>query len=409
MVAGRERQHGNRVPRIDRFRTRLVPVAAIFGGNASGKTNFFRALNFARSLVVAGTSQLGEPIPVEPFRLDEKSATRPSRFSFEFFVDDALYHYRFSVKATEIEDEELRVQKSSARKTLYSRKKEEIQFHRSLPDIDKLEMAFNLTRNNQLFLTSSLACNVDLFYSVYRWFDQRLKFVAPDSRFALCEYFTMGHIFQSSLSDALSRLDLGVIRVDTEDVPLARFLPTGLITDVTKNLKEGQAAMVRVDTSSRHIVFLQNGSLKAQKLTTYHRSSHGTEIKFEFSDESGGSQRVLDLLPAFLDLASSECDKTYVVDELGRSLHAVMARWLLEYFLDNISQQSRSQLLFTTHDAQLIDQSLFRRDEMWVTESDRHGASHLISLSEYRGLRKDKDILKAYLHGRVGGIPKIFA
>ena len=116
MVAGRERQHGSRVPRIDRFRTRLLPVAAIFGGNASGKTNFFRALNFARSLVVAGTSQLGEPIPVESFRLDEKSATRPSRFSFEFFVDDALYHYRFSVKTTGIEDEELRVQKSSARK-----------------------------------------------------------------------------------------------------------------------------------------------------------------------------------------------------------------------------------------------------------------------------------------------------
>lgn len=407
MVAGRERQHGHRLPRIDRFRTRLLPVAAIFGGNASGKTNFLRALSFARSLVVAGTSQLGEPIPVEPFRLDEESETRPSRFSFDLLIDDAIYSYSFSVTPTRVEDEELSIQTSAAKKTFYTRRRDKIQFHPSLSDSGELKMAFRLTRDNQLFLTASLAHNITAFHSIYRWFDERLKLIAPDSRFAPVNYVTDGHALDASINDVLSRLDLGVVRLEVEDVPPEIVLPGKIIAEVQRNLKAGQIAIVGVGTSSRHMVIRQNGSLKAQKIITYHCKSHGSEVKFEFADESDGAQRVIDLLPAFLDLASSECNNLYVIDEFDRSLHTILARWLLEYFLDQKSQQSRSQLLFTTHDAQLIDQSLFRRDEMWVTETDRHGGSHLISFSQYRDLRKDKDILKSYLQGRIGGVPKI--
>ena len=409
MVAGRQRQHGHRVPRIDRFQTRLLPVAAIFGGNASGKTNFFRALSFARSLVVSGTSQISEPIPVEPFRLDEASETRPSRFSFELLIDDTIYSYSFSVTRSRVEDEELQIQTSATKKPLYTRKRGEIQFHPSLPDADTLRMAFKLTRDNQLFLTSSLAHNVKDFHSIYRWFDERLELIAPDSRFAPFEYLTKGHALHSSINDALSRLDLGVVRLDTEEVPPESILPKQLISEIQRTLKSGQSAIVGFGPSSRHFVIRQNGSLRAQKLVSYHRKSHGPEVKFEFSDESDGSQRAIDLLPAFLDLASSECNKTYVIDEFDRSLHTILTRWLLDYFLDQVSQQSRSQLLLTTHDAQLMDQSLFRRDEMWVTETDRHGVSHLISVGDYKDLRVDKDIRGAYLHGRLGGVPKIFA
>jgi len=409
MVAGRERQHGHRVPRIDRFQTRLLPVAAIFGGNASGKTNFFRALSFARSLVVAGTSQLGEAIPVEPFRLDEESESRPSRFSFDLLIDDAIHSYSFSVTPTEIEHEELHIQTNATKRTIYSRRGGEIQFHRSLPEVDKLNMAFNLTRNNQLFLTASLAYNVTHFQSTYRWFDECLELIAPDSRFAPLEYLTRGHALHSSINEALSRLDLGVVRLDTEEVPLESFLPKELVAEIQRTLKAGQSGIVRFGDSSRHIVIRQNGNLRAQKLMTYHRKSNGPEAKFEFFDESDGSQRVIDLLPAFLDLVSSRCSKTYVIDEFDRSLHTILTRWLLEYFLDQYSQQSRSQLLLTTHDVHLLDQALFRRDEMWVAETDRHGVSHLTSIGEYSGVRKDKDILKSYLHGKLGGVPRIFA
>lgn len=409
MVAGRQRQHGHRVPRIGRFRTRLLPVAAIFGGNAAGKTNFFRALSFAKSLVVAGTSQLGKPIPVEPFRLDEESETRPSRFSFDLLIDDAIHSYSFSVTATKVEYEELCIQTNTMKKIIYIRKGEEIEFHRSLARIDKLNMAFSLTRPNQLFLTSSLAYNLTNFHSTYRWFDECLELMAPDCRFAPLEYMTRGHPFHISTNEVLSRLDLGVSRLDTEEVRLESILSEELVAGIQSTLKLNQSGTVRFGDSSRHIVTRHDGGIKAQKLVTYHRRGDGSEVKFEFRDESDGSRRVIDLLPAFLDLASSGCNKTYVIDELDRSLHPILTRWLLEYFLDRNSQQSRSQLLFSTNDVQLIDQSLFRLDEMWVTETDREGVSQLISFGEYRDVRKDRDIRKSYLQGRLGGIPRIFA
>lgn len=409
MVAGRQRQHGRRVPKIDRFQTRLLPVAAVFGGNASGKTNFFRALSFARSLVVAGPSQLGEPIPVEPFRLDEESETRPSRFSFDLLIDDAIHSYSFSATSTGIEHEELHIQTSTTKRIIYVRREEEIEFDRSLAEIDKLNMAFSLTRPNQLFLTSSLAFNVTHFRSTYRWFDECLELIAPDCRFAPLEYMTRGHAFHSSTNGVLSGLDLGVSRLDTEEVRLENILSKELVAGIQRTLKLSQSGMVRLGDSSRHIVTRHDGGIKAQKLVAYHRRGNGSEVKFEFRDESDGSQRVIDLLPTFLDLASSGCNKTYVIDELDRSLHPILTRWLLEYFLDQNSQQSRSQLLFSANDVQLIDQSLFRLDEMWLTETDRDGVSQLISFGEYKGVRKDKDIRKSYLHGRLGGTPRIFA
>ena len=89
MIASRERQHGERVPRIGKYQTRILPVAAVYGGNASGKTNFFKALSFAKGLAVKGT-QPDSLIPVEPFRLDAKGCDQPTRFSFELLIDETI-------------------------------------------------------------------------------------------------------------------------------------------------------------------------------------------------------------------------------------------------------------------------------------------------------------------------------
>ena len=96
MVAGREKQHLERVPRIEKYKMGLLPIAAIYGGNASGKTNLFKALSFARHLVVKGT-QPEAMIAVEPFRLDPTFTKKPTRLSFELFIEDQCYEFGFSV------------------------------------------------------------------------------------------------------------------------------------------------------------------------------------------------------------------------------------------------------------------------------------------------------------------------
>lgn len=124
--------------------------------------------------------------------------------------------------------------------------------------------------------------------------------------------------------------------------------------------------------------------------------------------ESDGSQRVIDILPAFLEMSATNSKKVYVIDEVDRSLHTLLIRPLIEKYLLKCSSDSRAQLLFTTHNVLLMDQDLLRRDEMWVAERNSKGVSNLLSFSEYKDVRYDKDIRKSYLQGRLGGIPRIF-
>jgi len=161
--------------------------------------------------------------------------------------------------------------------------------------------------------------------------------------------------------------------------------------------------------NERFVVTRKNGDLIAKKLVTYHPKADGTEAKFEMRDESDGSQRVIDLLPAFLELSTADSKKVYVIDEVDRSMHTLLTRRLLEAYLTKCSTETRAQLLFTTHDVLLMDQHLLRRDEMWVAERDISGNSNLLSFSEYKDVRYDKDIRKSYLQGRLGGVPRILA
>lgn len=411
MVAGRERQHGDRVSRTDRYQARILPIAAIFGGNASGKTNLFRALNFARRLITIGTRNPSNRILVEPFKLDDESTSRPSTFEFELLIEEVLYRYSFSVTHECVVEEALTKISQKVETTLYKRSSSSIELFPALPRLDRLQFAFDSTRENQLFLTNSVLLNIEEFAVVYNWFNEQLELVAPDSRFASFEYLnedvSQNH---GRMRDTLAQLDLGVSRLDLEEVSLTRILPNEVIEDISENLRGDQVALIAGGPmDDRLLVTRKNGSLMAKKLVAFHQRSDGLEVKFEFRDESDGSQRVIDLLPAFLDLASKTCKKVYVIDEFDRSLHTNLTRWLIQHYLLHCSHESRSQLLFTTHDAQLIDQNLLRRDEIWITEMNRYGSSRLISFNEFQGIRNDKDIRKSYLQGRLGGVPRIFA
>lgn len=122
--------------------------------------------------------------------------------------------------------------------------------------------------------------------------------------------------------------------------------------------------------SERYIIRRTKGELVAQKLITFHPKSDGTEVRFEIRDEADGSQRVIDLLPAFLDISISNAKKVFVIDEVDRSLHTLLTRQLLEIYLTSCTPENRAQLLITTHDVLLMDQNLFRRiaTEGYITD-----------------------------------------
>ncbi len=409
MTASRERQHGARVPKLGKYQMRILPVAAIYGGNASGKTNFFRALSFAKTLVVRGT-QPDSPIPVEPFRLNAKDAERPTRFSFELLIDETIYEFSFAVTRKEIIEEKLVLIKSTSEKVLYERQNGTAKFDPSLSKDMFLDFAFKGTRDNQLFLTNSVSQKVDTFKPVYDWFKNTLVLIAPDSRFGPFDQFLdEGQPLYTTMNEMLHQLDTGIAHLGGEEISLENIsMPEELEARLQEEVKEGMTVrLVHEPSNERFVITRKGGKLIAKKLVSYHQKQDGTEEKFEMRRESDGSRRVIDLMPAFLDLSAQRSKRVYVIDEVDRSLHTLLTRQLLNTYLSSCSAQSRTQLLFTTHDVLLMDQHLLRRDEMWVTERDGSGASTLISFSEYKTIRFDKDIRKSYLQGRLGGIPRI--
>jgi len=410
MIAGRERQHGERVPKIGKYQTRILPIAAIYGGNASGKTNFFKALNFTKTLVIKGT-QPDSLITTNAFLLDGKGVEQPSRFAFELLIDEAIYEFSFAVTRKAVLEEKLVLITSTSEKVLYDRRDGSPNFDESLVKDQFLLFAFNGTRDNQLFLTNSVSQKVENFRPVYNWFKDNLELISPDSRFEPFEQFLdEGHPLYATMNDMLPKLDTGIAHLGGEEIPFKNIpLPEFIKTRLQEDIKEGMTVRLLAEhhANERFVITRKENELIAKKLVAYHTKSDGTEAKFEISQESDGSQRIIDLLPSFLELSASVSKKVYVIDEIDRSLHTLLIRRLLEDYLANCSTETRTQLLLTTHDVLLMDQQLLRRDEMWVTERDASGISNLLSFSEYKDIRYDKDIRKSYLQGRLGGIPRL--
>jgi uncharacterized protein len=408
MTATTERQHKDRVPRVQKYKTGILPVATIYGGNASGKTNFFKALNFVKKLILDGTKP-DSLIPVEPFMLDQNSMNTPSKFKLELLIDEFIYEFSFAITRKKVLEEKLIKISSSSEKVLYHRKEENLNFDKSLDNNRFLHFAFQGTRDNQLFLTNSVSQKVEEFYPVYDWFKNTLKLIAPDSRFEPFESFLDEDIqLDDRINEILSQLDTGISHLGYEEIafetlPFSEKLKSLLQEDVNNNT----TGKVYSPSKEQIVVSQKEGKLIAKKLCTYHKESKGKDVKFEMAQESDGSRRIIELLPSFLSISSGNSNKVYVIDEVDRSLHSLLTIQLLKLYLDSLTTESRSQLLLTTHDMMLMDQKYFRRDEMWIVERNSKGGSTLFSFSDFKNIRYDKDIRKSYLQGRLGGIPNI--
>lgn len=418
MIATRERQHSERVVKLKKFQTKVLPVAAIYGGNASGKTNLFMALNFARALIVEGVGP-DEDISVEPYRLDSASMKKPSCFEFELLIRDLIFEYSFSVKRNTVVNEKLAVVNSNSKKIIYTRLDDQIILHKPIEKNEHLKSIVDGTWDNQLFLTSAVSHkavyeNIKELKLVFNWFRLNLVLVAPDSRFAQWEQFIdEKHLLFENMNNILNHLDTGIVRLGREEIPFDSLpIPEQVKLEIKKNLKEKNTSARLITDDERFIVSMSNNGVVAKKLITYHKKQDDSETPFELHHESHGTQRVIDLLPAFLDLSLNQQLSTgearvYIIDEIDRCLHSLVTRVLLETYLNNCSTETRTQLLFTTHDNSLMVQELFRRDEIWNTERKVSGESSLFSLGEIKDVRYDKDIRKSYLQGRYGGIPEI--
>lgn len=413
-VASTERQHRERIAFNEHYALRLLPVAAMYGANASGKSNFVRALDFAKQMITRGRST-DQTFPVEPFRLAEECAQKPAVFRFEILADDGIcYEYGFQLIREKVVEEHLYELTKTAHRMLFSRGDavdiSGMKGKLSAEDLQFLEFTARGTRQNQLFLTESVERNIDHFESVYRWFRNVLHIVYPDTTARGLEFMiTERDELQSFSNMMLVRGDTGIHALETEDVPFETLdVPEAFREKIRGELKENVRFVLQdIGSGSRFSVRLEKGTLSAKRLISFHTSADGkSRVRFDLGEESQGTQRYVDLLPALYEL-SNTLPRVYVIDELDRTLHSDLTRSILTEYFESCSNTPRSQLIFTTHDQMLLDQSLFRRDEMWFVDRGDDGSSSLYSLSDFRGVRNDRDIRRSYRLGRYGGVPRI--
>ena len=282
---------------------------------------------------------------------------------------------------------------------------------------DFLEFVGKSTRRNQTFLGSAVSQNVETLQEAYDWFADTLQLVGVESHawtFANAAGTREG--FFEYAEDTLSRLDTGICglsgeRLDLDALPKSAKLRkrvAGLEADEIMTLVMEKAPgdygfeMITVHVDDGHPV--------VERMRTLHQGADGEKRSFGLGMESSGTQRLMGLLPMLFDLQGSDDavgSKVYVVDELDRCLHTMLTTRLVEDFLATCGPDTRKQLLFTTHDLLLMDQSLMRRDEMYIAQRGVDGKSELVGLTEFDGIRYDKDLIRSYLDGRFGGIPML--
>jgi len=383
-------------------------VAALYGANGAGKSNLVGALALLKRLVVSGASP-GEPVPYKPFLLDPESPTKPTSFELQFLEEDEVFRYGICYDAKRVHEEWLDVYEGAKERNLFSRgDKEDGSVEVSLGPAagekngsQKIRALAEVgARPNQPFMTEVV--NLDdpkaqgpRFQRAVNWFKSTLLAVGPDTRFGLLPLHMLiakDEGFAEFAGRFLREASTGIadLVARTEVIPRSE-LGSAFVSELMEGLSEGSVAVTH---GPSELVSLH-------RILALHDSARDLRVAFPLNEESDGSKRLLDLLPALYRLTGQ--GGVFVIDELERSMHPMLARKFIESFL-KIAPKSQSQLIFTTHESTLLDLDLLRRDGIWFAEKDDKGATQLYSLADFK-VRKDLRIEKGYLEGRFGAIP----
>jgi hypothetical protein len=370
----------------------VVPVTAIYGANASGKSNVISGLAFMQDAVLRSFArwEAYEGVPRKPFRLSPTGRTQPSVYVAEVVIDSVPYTYGFSVDDNDVLEEWLYSFPEKRRRSLFTRKRGEIRFGSTLGDLKpKLEMLEELTRSNSLFLSAAARLNLDQLAPVYRWFQKclRIRRASRRSPFELAKriqrFIAQNPDNRGRLVSLLAAADVGITGFRVED-----------------GVGGSQEGRTQGSVASSNPVMLVKRDVEL-------RFEHGAEGElFEPEDESDGTLSWLELLPVVLDALDEGA--VVAVDEIDTSLHPLLTAQLVGLFQDPETNSKNAQLIFTTHDTSLLGTMLgdkvLDRDQIWFVQKNGVGATELYPLTDFKP-RQDQNLERRYLGGSYGAVP----
>jgi AAA15 family ATPase/GTPase len=414
LVAGKTQALSSHViPGNGRYEPSLLKSAVLYGANASGKSNLIKCFDIARTMILKGT-KADERLPRIPFKLCRKNVNMPSSFQVEFKIDEGIFAYRVVFTEQIIVEERLtRIGKTTEKDLFFRTTKEGVVdvsgggFLKKKEDTAFFNFIARGTRPNQLFLRETIERNSPWFRPQYDWFKNRLVIIYPNS---LLDppwelLIRSGNRVNDNYHDFFEMLDLGIAGVEIRELDLEKergLIPDWVMDQVKKQLPENKSlTLLNFETGRFRFFRDEKGTMHAYRLMMKHQCADEEEpVFFEVREESDGTKRLIDLIPLLVDLCES--DRVVLIDEIDRSMHAQLTRAFFEYFFGR--SKATTQIIATTHELDILDLELFRKDEIWFVEKDKASTSHIYSLEEFKP-RYDKDVRRGYLAGRFGAIP----
>lgn len=386
---------------------RLLPGVAIFGKNGGGKSNVIRAFWLSVQFIknAQRTQHEKAVIPVVPFILNDYSKNSPTEFQFVYTMDDIKYWYSFAATKDKVVSESLYHAPKGQKALVFSREEQVFTF---TEEKAKRKLISETVAENQLFFSVACTMNDLACVNAMKWFRERIFFSRDyaDIPKQLLDYSNDSNMLKA-ISDYAKAADFGIEDMqfeinskEVEDLEFPENMPEGIKIAIS------QFVHVLAETSNNSETRLKMGEVKA---TSKHQGINADGISelysLELEDESDGTRKLMSIAPAIESVLNN--GGILLVDELERELHPLLVDFIIAKFQSKATNKKGAQIIFTTHNTELMSMELLRKDQLYFADKDQQdGSSELYSISEF-GTKTAENIRKGYLIGKYGATPNI--
>lgn len=385
----------------------LVPAVAIYGKNGGGKSNVIRAFWLAVQFIknAQRTQHEDAEIPVRPFLLNDYSKDTPTFFEFTYVLDNVKYIYGFSATKEKIFSEYLYHAPKGQKAIVFTRKEQEFTF---TEEKAKRRLISEAVAPNQLFFSVACTMNDAACVSAMKWFREYVFFSRDytDIPKQLLSYSNDKNML-AAISDYAKAADIGIVKMEFEFKD-EEIDDLETIADMSENMKSALSAFMQTlkENSNSSEISLQKSEVIA---TSFHKgvNKDGEKVSFalELSDESDGTRKLMSIAPAIESVLNK--GGIVLVDELEKELHPMLVNYIVAKFQSKNANPNAAQIVFTTHNTELLNMELLRKDQLYFADKSRKdGTSELYSISDFSTKTAD-NIRKGYLAGKYGATPDI--
>jgi len=408
-------EHVNHAVAVSGTSAKVLRTAVIYGANGAGKSNLFKSLDYLKSLALPFHRRNRKTTGREAFRFGG-APFDPSSFDLQFVANGKIYRYLIRVNDRQVLEEWLGEEAENKQRALFERGQErDVVLGSQLREYPRVAALATVgAPPTQSFLSAVGAAALPAgdigpdLASAIGWFRNVLNLVPPGiSQMSLWRKLNDDPTLLDFASDFLRASSTGVDRLEimkseVSPAELPSFVGEERATQLMQEAESGRRRFVpafRADGDSW--IEIGSGRFRLVRFQSMHKTQDGSAVNLDLNDESDGTRRLLDLLPALHQMQKQ--GGVYFVDEIDRSMHPLLVWRLLEFFLSSCGENP-GQMILTTHESNLLDLDLLRRDEIWFAEKDHEQATRLYSLADFK-VRNDLEIRKHYLQGRFGAIP----